>query len=189
MAALFLSHLPGEAGLIDNRIGAVMRYKIGDSVVHLAHGLGQIVNLEEKRLFGAEARLYYEVVTQKNTVWVPVESQAGSTLRSITSKSDLGDFERVLKLKPEPLNKDHRMRQSELNERLKRGSFQALCEVVRDLTAHGWRKPLSDADAALLRRIYENLCQEWAMAAGLAVTEVDQQISRLLLEAKHAHQA
>ena len=166
-----------------------MRFKIGDSVVHLAHGLGQIVNLEEKRLFGADARLYYEVVTQKNTVWVPVDSQAGSTLRSITAKSELNLFEQIFRRKPEPLNKDHRMRQAELNERLKPGSFQALCEVVRDLTAHGWRKPLSDADAALLRRIHDNLCQEWAMAAGLTVAEVDQQISRLLLEAKHVHQA
>jgi RNA polymerase-interacting CarD/CdnL/TRCF family regulator len=95
----------------------------------------------------------------------------------------------VLRLKPAALNKDHRMRQAELNERLKQGSFRSMCEVVRDLTAHGWRKPLSDADAALLRRIHDNLCQEWAMAAGVTVAEVDQQISQLLLEAKHAYQA
>lgn len=165
-----------------------MQFKIGDLVVHLAHGLGQVVNLQEKQLFGAQARLYYEVVTQKSTVWVPVESQTVSTLRAITPRSDLELFEKVLRLKPVSLNKDHRQRQAELNERLKRGSFQALCEVVRDLTAHGWRKPLSDADAALLRRIHDNLCQEWAMAAGKTVAEVDQQINMLLLEARHVHQ-
>lgn len=166
-----------------------MRFKIGDLVIHLAHGLGQIVSLEEKRLFGAETRLYYEVVTQKNTVWVPVETQAASTLRSITSKSDLDLCEQVMRLKPEPLNKDQRLRQAELKERLKGGSLQVLCEVVRDLTAHGWRKPLSNTDADLLHRIHDNLCQEWGASAGLTVDEVNRQINTLLLEAKHAHQA
>lgn len=165
-----------------------MRFNIGDWVVHLAHGLGQIVNLQEKRLSGAEARLYYEVVTQTNTVWVPVETQAESTLRSITPKSDLDLCEQLLKLRPEPLNRDYRMRQADLNARVKRGSFQVLCEVVRDLTAYSWRRPLSDADAALLRRIHDNVCHEWAASAGLTVAEVNHQINTMLLEARQAHQ-
>ena len=165
-----------------------MRFQVGDVVVHLAHGLGRIVNLEKKQLSGAEARLYYEVATQKSTVWVPVESGAEGTLRSLTPKSALNRYQQVLKLKPETLIKDHRLRQIGLNERLKNGAFQALCEVVRDLTAQSWRKPLSDADAALLRRAHDNLCQEWAAAAGLTIIEANQQISALLLESKQAHQ-
>jgi len=164
-----------------------MRYKVGDYVVHLAHGMGQIANLEKKQLFGGEARLYYEVVTQKSTVWVPVESATEGTLRSLTAKSELAHYQQILKRKPEALNADRRLRQVELNDRLKQGSFQAICEVVRDLTAHGWRKPLSDADAALLRRISDNLCQEWAAAAGVTVAEANQQVNALMFETKRAH--
>lgn len=165
-----------------------MRFQVGDVVVHLAHGLGRIVNLEKKQLSGAEARLYYEVATQKSTVWVPVEASPGGTLRSLTPKSDLSRYQQILKLKPQTLIKDHRLRQIGLHERLKNGAFQALCEVVRDLTAHSWRKPLSDADASLLRRAYDNLCQEWAAAAGVTMVEANQQINALLLESKQAHQ-
>jgi RNA polymerase-interacting CarD/CdnL/TRCF family regulator len=164
-----------------------MRFKIGDYVVHLAHGLGQIVNLEKKHLSGGEARLYYEVVTQKSTVWVPVQTESEGTLRSLTAKSELAHYQQILKRKPEALNADRRLRLAELNERLKQGSFQALCEVVRDLTAHGWRKPLSDSDAALLRRISDNLCQEWAAAAGVTVVEASQLITALMFETKRAY--
>lgn len=166
-----------------------MRFKVGDLVVHLACGVGHVANLEKKQLFGGEARLYYEVATQKGTVWVPVDTDAEATLRLLTSKSDLSLSQQILTRKPVALNKDHRSRQIELNERLKHGSFQAVCELVRDLTAHGWRKPLSDADAALLRRIHDNLCQEWAVAAGITVGEAHKQVNALLSESKHAHLA
>jgi CarD family transcriptional regulator len=165
-----------------------MRFKVGDLVVHLAHGMGHVVSLEKKQLFGGEARLYYEVATQRNTVvWVPVETDIAATLRSVTTKSDLGLYQQVLIRKPETLNKDHRLRQIELIERLKHGSFQTICETVRDLTAHGWHKPLSDAGAALLRRTRDNLCQEWAVAAGVTVVEANKQVNALLLESKQAH--
>ncbi len=163
-----------------------MQFKVGDFVVHLAHGPGRIVNLEKKHLLGAEARLYYEVATQKSSVWVLAENSAADTLRALIPKSDLDLYERILKHKPGALSKEYRLRQVELNERLKQGSFQSVCEVVRDLTAHGWRKPLSDSDAALLRRIHDNLCQEWATAAGITVSEATHQINTLLLEARHA---
>ena len=166
----------------------MMRFKVGDLVVHLAHGMGHIANLEKKQLFGGEARLYYEVVTQKNTVWVPVDTNAEATLRALTPNSDLGLYQQVLIHKPEMLSQDHRLRQIELNERLKHGSFRTTCEVVRDLTAHGWHKPLSDAGAALLRRTRDNLCQEWAVAAGITVVEANKQVNALLLESKQAHQ-
>ena len=111
----------------------MMQFKVGDYVVHFSYGPGQVVNLEKKQLFGGEARLYYEIMTPKNAVWVPVETDAKATLRSVTSKSDLSTYRQILKSKPATLNKEHRVRHLELTDRLKYGSFQVLCEVVRDL--------------------------------------------------------
>ncbi|MBI4632164.1 MAG: hypothetical protein HZC38_11420 [Chloroflexi bacterium] len=165
----------------------MMQFKVGDYVVHFSYGPGQIVNLEKKQLFGGEARLYYEIMTPKNAVWVPVEPGAKSTLRSVTSKSDLSTYRQILKSKPTTLSKEHRVRHLELTDRLKNGSFQILCEVVRDLTAHGWSKPLSDVDAALLRRVYDNVCQEWSITANITIVEANKYIGALLSEAKQAH--
>jgi len=167
----------------------MQQFKVGDSVIHMAYGLGKIAGLQSKQLFAGEARLYYEVVTAKNTVWVPVESATAATLRPLTTKAELNRYAALLKSKPQPLNDDRRMRQTDLNERLKPGTFQVLCEVVRDLTALNWRKPLREADSALLRRVSETLSQEWAIVAGITPIAAGQQIDALMAEAKQIHLA
>ena len=161
-----------------------MSFQVGDLVYHPAHGVGQVMRLEERRFAREEARLYYEVLTRRNTVWVPVETYQAVGLRPVTTKRDLAGYRAVLKSRPAPLEKDHYKRHRALADRLKQGSFQAVCEVVRDLTARGWRKPLNEADSSSLRTARENLCQEWAAAAGISVVEAAQEIEALLREAR-----
>lgn len=166
-----------------------MQFKVGDSVVHTAHGLGRVVRLDEKRLSGQEARLYYEVTTQKGTVWVPVETREAvraARLRPLTAKPELARYRSLLKSRPTSLDRDYRKRHVELADRLKQGSFQVVCEVVRDLTARGWQKPLSEGDATWLRKAREGLCQEWAAAEGVSISEAAQEVEALLREARQA---
>ncbi len=164
-----------------------MQFKVGERVVHPAHGIGHIVKIEEKRLFGGEARLYYEVATQKNTVWVPIEAGKTVGLRSLMAKDDLVRFRSILKSRPTTLTKDHRQRHLELMERLKQGSLQVVCEVVRDLTACTWQKPLNEADTLSLRKAHEQLCQEWAAAEGVSTAQATEEISQLLSETRRMH--
>lgn len=166
-----------------------MSFQVGDVVFHPAHGVGRIVRLEERRFVREQARLYYEVLTPKSTIWVPVEAYEAVGLRQLTARPDLARYREVLKGQPVALEKDPYKRHRELADRLKRGSFQAGCEVVRDLTAHSWRKSLNEADSALLRTARENLCQEWAAAAGVSVAEATQEIENLLREGRQAYQA
>ncbi|MBI3764380.1 MAG: hypothetical protein HY260_21280 [Chloroflexi bacterium] len=164
-----------------------MEFKVGDVVVHPGHGMGHIVRLDTKRLSGEELRLYYEVSTDKSTVWVPANSDNTISLRLLTTKADLGRYRAVLESRPEALNKDHRQRRLELVDRLRGGSFQAVCEVVRDLTAHGWHKPLNDTDSAWLRKARGKLCEEWAAADGISVVEAAQELGALLLQAQQTY--
>lgn len=164
-----------------------MPFQVGDFVFHPAHGVGRIVRLEERRFVREQARLYYEVLTPKSTIWVPVETYEAVGLRQVTPKPDLAQYRDVLKSHPAVLEKDPYKRHRELADRLKQGSFRAVCEVVRDLTARGWRKPLNEADSTLLRKARENLCQEWATAAGVSVAEATQVVEDSLREARQAH--
>ncbi|MGH2593256.1 MAG: CarD family transcriptional regulator [Anaerolineae bacterium] len=166
-----------------------MEFKAGDRVVHPAHGVGDIVRLEERRLAEDEARLYYVIVADKSTVWVPVDTHRTAGLRQLTPKRDLGRYRGLLKSDPVSLQKDHNKRRLEIADRLKQGSFQAMCEVVRDLTAHGRRKPLNDADMALLQKIRIDLCREWAAADGISIEEAIKEVESLLLEARPAYVA
>jgi CarD family transcriptional regulator len=163
-----------------------MRFQVDDQVVHPKHGVGRVVRLEERR-FGQEAtRLYYRVALANGTIWVPVDA-SDCGLRKLTSRRELPRYGSVLKSRPTPLSTNHRQRQLELLERMKLSSLQARCEVVRDLAALGWRKPLGESSAVLLRAAHAALDEEWAAVEGLTVHEATREVEALLLEGKRAY--
>jgi CarD family transcriptional regulator len=164
-----------------------MQFKVGDLVVHPIHGIGHIVNIEKKQFSEKRTRLYYKVTFPKRTVWIPVEAQGARRLRLITAKSDLDQYRNLLKSRPVPLTKNHHRRHLELVNRLKQGSFQVVCEVVRDLTAWGWRKPLGPTDKATLQKTRESLYREWATAAGVSVAEAIKEVESLLRATQRAY--
>ncbi len=73
-----------------------------------------------------------------------------------------------------------RQRQRDLAARLKRDTFQDLCEIVRDLSAYGRAAPLNAEDAAGLQKSRRWLCQEWAAAAGIPFEGATAEVDRLL---------
>ena len=157
-----------------------MRFKVGDSVVHPSHGVGRIVGLEVQKFMAAEGQLFYEITTSKSTVWVPVDAGPGGGLRRLSSKQELAHCRRLLQKSPAVLEPDHRKRQLELAARLRGGSFQTLCEVVRDLTARGRIKSLNEADSAALRRARAAMLQEWAASSGISTAEAAAEVDSLL---------
>jgi CarD family transcriptional regulator len=163
-----------------------MLFNVGDWVVHPLHGVGQVVRLEQKDFGTSPGQLYYEIAIPQGTLWVMAESPPAG-LRELTAKTDLPRYRAVLQSAPTPLNKDYHQRRGELRERLKDGTFQVRCEVVRDLTAYGWRKQLSEPDATLLRTARDGLCQEWARAEAVTVAEALHEVEALLGVAKQKY--
>lgn len=166
-----------------------MEFDAGDYVVHPSYGVGNILRLEEKRLAETEMRLYYVLAVENSTVWVPVNSTGATGLRRVTPKQELERYRRVLKSKPTVLDRDHHKRRLEINERLKRGSFLAVCEATRDLTAHGWRKPLNDVDASMLQKVRDNLCREWAASQGVSIADAAREVDGLLHAAQETYKS
>jgi RNA polymerase-interacting CarD/CdnL/TRCF family regulator len=166
-----------------------MPFKAGDCIVHPTYGVGTIVRLEEKRLGEDQPRWYYVVTVDKSTLWVPVDENNGSGLRSITPHKELDRYRAILKARPETLERDHNKRRLLINERVKQGSFQSLCEAVRDLSAQGWKRPLGEADLTLLQRLSHSLYREWAASDNVPLPVATAEVQALLQEAKHTYQA
>ncbi|MBL8056013.1 MAG: hypothetical protein JNK29_04910 [Anaerolineales bacterium] len=162
------------------------RLNVNDQVVHSAHGIGRVVALVT-RGFGAEARRYYEISIERNTIWVPMDSDLPSELRLLTANSDLARYRAILQGRPASLTADHRQRRSDVAALLKTSSFQTLCELVRDLTARSWARPLTQMDAAALRRARERLCREWAAVDKVELPAATQEIDGLLGLAQQGH--
>jgi RNA polymerase-interacting CarD/CdnL/TRCF family regulator len=165
-----------------------MAFQINDPVVYTACGIGRVAAVVTKRFNQAEARQYYEVETERSTVWVSVDAGPDSGLRPLTTHKELKRYRDVLRSQPAPLSIDARQRRTDLAARLRAGSFQGICEVVRDLTALSWRKTLNEADLLVLRKVHDGLCQEWAAAADIPLAAAVEEIAAILLENRQAHE-
>lgn len=165
-----------------------MPFQVDDRVVYPAFGLGRIVGLVTKSLMGAEAKQYYEVSGERSTVWVQVDPDSDRGLRRLTRRDELAHYRGVVGSQPVVLNPDHRQRQSDLRGQLKLGTLQALCEIVRDLSARGWVKPLGESDSQALRRSRDALLQEWAAADGIPLTQASAELNGLLSAARRVYQ-
>jgi len=160
-----------------------MLFKVGDRVVHPQHGVGSVAKLEIREFVAGTTRPYYEVALPQTTLWVPLGLPT-SGLRKLALKSELNRCRELLKAPAAPLSEDPRIRQAELTAHLKQGTFEAQCEVVRDLTAYGWQKPLTWGLTDFLKIIFDVLCQEWAVVEGIPVWQAAQEIGELLEQSR-----
>jgi len=165
-----------------------MTYEIDDRVVLNPHGVGRIAGLVTKSFASTEVQEYYEIATERSLVWVPVWAAEARGLRPVTGKTELDHFREVLRGRPAVLNADHRQRHLELHSRERLGTFQAACELVRDLTAYTWKKPLNDVDTATLRHALTDVCAEWAAADEVTLALANAEVAALLLQGRQAWQ-
>ena len=164
-----------------------MEFKPGDDVVHPNYGVGRIVRLEERELAASGLRWYYVLAINTATVWTPIQADGATTLRAVTRKEDLDQYRTVLSSRPTVLDRDYKKRQLDFSERLTHGSFRVMCEIVRDLSALGWRRPTGETDANVLKKVQDNLWREWAMATGQSVQEAIQEVEALLRAGRLAY--
>jgi RNA polymerase-interacting CarD/CdnL/TRCF family regulator len=159
-----------------------MNFHKGDMVMHWAHGIGQIVNLEERALAGATT-VYYAVQVKDLTVWVPADSQVKSRLRTPTPKIQFQRLLTILSSPSEPLPEDRMERKNRLQELLQDGHPESLCQVIRDLSAFEKKlgKPMNDNDHHVLRQSRNTLLGEWGFVLSLTHAQAELEMHRLLV--------
>ena len=163
-----------------------MIFNIGDPVVHPQHGVGHVVNLEEREFEPGVTRRYYEVsIPGGSTLWVPFEPPSFG-LRKLAAPSDIERCRQILVSHPAPLAGDSRSRQTDLANRLKQGTICTQCEIVRDLYAHGEHRSLYGTIAGFYRQTQNVLCLEWALVEGITLPEAVNEINTLLEKSRRA---
>jgi len=161
-----------------------VKFAIGDKVVHPQHGVGFVAGLEEKQFKPNAARMYYVVSIPDTTLWVPMDL-SGSGLRKLSLKGELEECRQVLQNPPQALISGRDLLGS-LSARIKQGTMIAQCEVVRDLMAFGWQKPLYGPLANFQIAALKVLCQEWATIEGITQMDASSEIHDLLKKGRVA---
>ena len=161
-----------------------MNFYKGDTVMHWAHGIGQIVNLEQRDLAGLTT-VYYVVQVRDMTVWVPADSKVGSRLRAPTPKPRFQRLLAVLSSPPETLPADRLERKTRLLELLEDGRPESLCQIVRDLSAYQKHlgKPMNDNDQMILKQSRSTLLGEWGFVLSVTHAQAEHELFRLLASA------
>jgi RNA polymerase-interacting CarD/CdnL/TRCF family regulator len=161
-----------------------MNFHKGDMVMHWTHGIGQIVNLEERALAGLKT-IYYVVQVRDMTVWVPADSKVTTRLRPPTPKDRFEQLLAILSSPSETLPEDKLERKTYLLELLHDGSPESLCQVIRDLSAYQKHlgKPMNDNDQMILKQSRNTLLGEWGFVLAITTAQAEHELHRLLTSA------
>ena len=162
-----------------------MEYAIGQTIVHPAHGAGEIINVEKIKLNDGPQEYYVLRFADKQlTVRVPFKRVDIVGLRKIMNTDNVKQVLTTLRGEPQLLPQDHKKRQKLLEEQVFSGFPEKIAEAVRELT---WRrrnkKHLALEDQRLLDHGRQLLIQEVALAMKNEDHEAAQVIDTALDEA------
>ncbi|MBP1701732.1 MAG: CarD family transcriptional regulator [Chloroflexi bacterium] len=154
-------------------------YQVGDQVIHRTYGLGEIIQLDEKVLSGHIGQ-YYVVQIYDLTLWVPINDTGVGCLRNLTPAREFQKLFRILASPGEPLSPDRYERKTQLTERLKDGTLESICRVVRDLTLHKQIRKMNDNDSSNLDHAKALLLNEWSAALSVPFQQAEHELRQLL---------
>jgi CarD family transcriptional regulator len=163
-----------------------MTFRVGDKVSHWAYGLGEIIQLDEKELFGRTST-YYVVRIRDITLWVPINEKGEGCLRFLTPAEEFQRLFRILASPGEPLSMDGLERKNQLTARLREGTLEAVCWVIRDLVFHQHVKKINDNEKSILARAKGVLLDEWCTVLSVPAQQAESELQDLLGAGMVAH--
>ena len=159
-----------------------MKIHEGDSVMHWTHGLGKVVQLEERVLSG-QTVLYYAIQIGDMTVWVPADEMLESRLRLPTRAAEFKRLMGTLSEPGEQLPDDRRERKTLLSEWLKDGRTESLFRVICSLSTYRQTHSLNLDEQTLLKRSKHALVGEWSYAMSVTLAQAENELQQLLTPA------
>jgi CarD family transcriptional regulator len=154
-------------------------FRVGDDVIHWAYGLGKIIQLDEKVLSGQSGK-YYVVQIINLTLWVPMTESGQCCLRYLTPAREFPNLFSILSGPGEPLSLDRNERRMQLTQRLKDGSLESICRVIRDLTFYKQTRKTNESDSSILEHSRKLLLNEWSVALSIPPQQAERELKKLL---------
>ena len=155
-------------------------FETANFVVYPAHGVGQILSIEEQTVAGASLEFFVIYFAKsKMTVRVPVRKAAKIGMRKL---SDLSSVKGVKRIMSEAARKGRgnwsRLAQ-EYESKLNSGDIFAVAEVARDLFRSG-DSGQSFSERQLYVSALDRLCGEIALVDGISEEQAVKEIEGLL---------
>ena len=142
-------------------------FRPDDYVVYPAHGVGQIMSIEEQEIAGIKLELFViSFEKDKMTLRVPTNKAAEIGMRGLSSPDVVSKAMTTLKGKAKVKRAMWSRRAQEYEQKINSGDLIAIAEVVRDLHRSDDQREQSYSERQLYEAALERLTREVAAVAG-----------------------
>lgn len=161
--------------------GGGVTFKVGEMAVHPAHGVGEVLAIEERDAGGQKAAFYVlKIVETGMKIMVSVGAASAVGLRSVMSPDEALKVLQILRapevaVDAQPWTRRHRL----YTEMIKSGSPFEIAKVLRDMYRLRSDKDLSFAERKLLDQAKGLLVHELALARAMERAAVEGELQAI----------
>ncbi len=156
-------------------------FKVGDKAVYPAHGVAEVLSIEEKDIAGRRQKFYVlRVLDTERKILVPVKKAKEVGLRPPISDRDIDEIFDILREETHSFDtQTWNRRYRGFMDKIKTGSVFDVAEVMRDLYRLRQEKSLSFGERRMLETARNLIVKEIAVARHKEEDEVQQEIERI----------
>ncbi len=142
-------------------------FRPNEYVVYPAHGVGQIISIEEQEVAGLTLELFViSFEKDKMTLRVPTNKATEVGMRALSSPDVISEAMKTLKGKAKVKRAMWSRRAQEYEQKINSGDLIAIAEVVRDLHRTDDQREQSYSERQLYEAALERLTREVAAVSG-----------------------
>ena len=169
-------------------------YKTGEFIVYPAHGVGQIMAIEEQEIAGAKLELFViNFIKDKMTLRVPTAKIVSVGMRKLAEGPLVKKALETLKGRARIKRTMWSRRAQEYEAKINSGDIVAIAEVVRDLFRSDTQPEQSYSERQLYEAALDRMAREIAaverMDEASAVAKIDDVLAKTARHAKLAAEA
>jgi CarD family transcriptional regulator len=159
-----------------------MDFHPDEYVVYPAHGVGQIVSIEEQEIAGITMELFViSFDKDKMTLRVPTAKATSVGMRGLSSPDTVTRAMETLKGRARVKRAMWSRRAQEYEQKINSGDLISIAEVVRDLHRNDDQREQSYSERQLYEAALERLTRELAVVNGIDEGKAQQSVDDVLL--------
>jgi CarD family transcriptional regulator len=160
----------------------LFEFKANDFVVYPAHGVGQIVAIEEQTVAGTSLEFFVvNFAKAKMTLRVPTRKVANAGMRKLSGPAAIAQVRQTLSEAPNRARVNWSRQVREYGSKINSGDIIALAEVVRDLYRPEANLNQSFSERQLYAAALDRLVKEVALVEEITESEAEMELETLVI--------
>ena len=151
----------------------------GDWIVHSRHGLGQIIGMDKKELFG-DRKVFYIVKTELITYWLSLSEVDSGRVRPVESAEVFKHALEILGSEPQMLDNNFRRRLMHIQSLVEDATLLSKAALIRDLHARDVQKDMHVNEKKILENLQRQFVNEWVQSCNIPMEKARAQLLEAL---------